>query len=589
MRIHVVLLVLTFSGPCSLLEKNEDHGLTHHLQKRQAADSLGAHGGSNPGSQSLINGQIPSQSSSSPSSDPSPSPSPRPGRGRPYYQYQPPSSSGSRASGSQVQFQLSGRSRSQQPGQSHVAGVTRYTFTQPRRHGGAGLGQGVGGVVGDRSGGGGGGGGAEAGESRGEGSQHQSSVSGDEEPVVEVFPSEHPVLNPQASHLQQLRQREAARQRHLEQLRRQQQAAGGAAQRHRASPGFQQRVFTGAQSQGGGQGRPTQYGGQRPFPRQVFTGPQFQGGVQGRPTQYGGQRPLPRQVYGGLQPVHGSSQGQQVFASGGRWQRPYGYGNYGYPQGGSYGYPQGGFVQGGYDSECPNTGIRIQINGIPCEQAVDVYGSYLCYRHEYTSRECCLKCRTLKDPSRVGCEYGDHSGRCQQLQPYDCYDLRNRQGCCDSCQRMRIAGARSGCEYGDMTPNCEQVRQNPGLCYIPENRYLCCQTCSTIRVTEDPECPWGDQNADLCQPFDRSGNIRINCYAAPIKRICCQACQRLEDWIPINQPGCEYGDRPVTFNTGSHRNLNCTSFMRHYGYEQCSLNQAVATNCCYTCHRFTQG
>ena len=45
----------------------------------------------------------------------------------------------------------------------------------------------------------------------------------------------------------------------------------------------------------------------------------------------------------------------------------------------------------------------------------------------------------------------------------------------------------------------------------------------------------------------------------------------------------------MTFNTGTHRNLNCTSFMRYFGYEQCTQNQAVATNCCYTCHRYTHG
>ena len=55
------------------------------------------------------------------------------------------------------------------------------------------------------------------------------------------------------------------------------------------------------------------------------------------------------------------------------------------------------------------------------------------------------------------------------------------------------------------------------------------------------DCPWGDQNTDLCQPFDRSGNIRINCYAPPIKRICCQSCERLKEWIPIDEPGKSIG------------------------------------------------
>ncbi|KAK7486438.1 hypothetical protein BaRGS_00022362 [Batillaria attramentaria] len=316
----------------------------------------------------------------------------------------------------------------------------------------------------------------------------------------------------------------------------------------------------------------------------VYTGSQQLGnyGGGGGQTYYpsGQQRP----AYTGL--TYTNRQ-QPAYTAGGPFQPTYAgqqqpFYNYGYSQ---TGYDTSGY----YDSECPNTGIRIQINGIPCNAAIDRYGSYLCYRHEYTSQECCQKCRTLKNAARIGCEYGDHSGRCAQLQSFDCYDLRNRQSCCETCERLRQPGARAGCEYGDMTPNCERVRQNPGLCYIPENRYLCCDTCSTIRVGDNSECPWGDQNQDLCQPFDQNGGIRINCYAPPIRRICCQSCQRLQEWIPAEIPGCEYGDRPVTFNTGTHRNLNCTSFMRYFGHEQCSVNQAVGTNCCYTCHRYSQG
>ncbi|PVD33747.1 hypothetical protein C0Q70_05007 [Pomacea canaliculata] len=287
-----------------------------------------------------------------------------------------------------------------------------------------------------------------------------------------------------------------------------------------------------------------------------------------------GQRPIfTGQIPGQQTPVYGGN-----YQQGSQPQTVFTYGGYG------RGLP---FDTASYSSECPDTGIRIQINGIPCEQAVDLHGTFLCYRHEYTSRECCQKCRPLKNPSRIGCEYGDHSGRCTDLRSYDCYDLRNRQSCCATCERLRQTGARAGCEYGDMTPNCDRVRQNPELCYIPENRYLCCDTCHSIRDLND-ECPWGDQNSELCAPFDRLGNIRINCYSPPIRRLCCQSCPRIQEWLPGELQGCEYGDRPVTFSAGTHRSLNCTSFMRYFGAQQCVLNEAVATNCCYTCHRYSQ-
>ncbi|XP_070199508.1 uncharacterized protein [Littorina saxatilis] len=535
--------------------------------------------------------------SSQTDSDPGSSPTNGGGNGgRPYYQYQPPISTSSRTRSSQT----ASRSGSSQPVSDSVRSNPGQTYSYPFSGGREGFEAAVAGGPGTSAGSLSSSYSSSSSASASQGQGNGGSVAGDEEPVVQVFPSERPVVNPQTSrqqHMVLLRQRQQERERILEErrLRQQQQEQEQQQQqqqRQQQQRQQQQRQQQQRQQQGGyvsGGQEPT--AGQRATGQQrpIYTGSTNLGNPYGSGQQTfstGGQQPPPRQrpAYGGqqvryggrLQPTYG---GQVQPVSGNNQQTPY------Y----TYGYNHAGVDNAGYEDECPNTGIRIQINGIACEQAVEHYGSYLCYRHEYTSRECCLKCRGLKNPARVGCEYGDHSGRCQQLQSYDCYDLRNRQSCCQSCERMQKPGARAGCEWGDMTPNCERVRQNPGLCYIPENRYLCCETCSNIRVTEDPECPWGDQNADLCQPFDQSGNIRINCYAPSIKRICCQACERLKEWIPINEPGCEYGDRPVTFNTGTHRNLNCTSFMRYFGYEQCSQNQAVAVNCCYTCHRYTTG
>lgn len=470
--------------------------------------------------------------------------------GRHYYRYQPPVST-SRGTGGI-------------PTETHYSDTTRYsggrgqgrTYTYP-----------FGGGAGGGSVGGGGGAGhpdpALAGQFYGSTSisvstREQGDSGSEGEPVVTVFPSEQPV-NPTYSSRQEydelLRQRNAERQRLLQERQQRQQQQGGT-----VPQGQQRPMYTGSEQLGGSvgraQGQPIYRSGER---RPVYTGL----------TAYSA-RQQPAHTPGGPGPFQPTYAGQQ--------QPLY-----------NFGYTQPGYDAGSYSSECPNTGIRIQINGIPCEVAIDRYGSYLCYRHEYTSQECCQKCLTLKNAARIGCEYGDHSGRCAQLQSFDCYDLRNRQSCCHTCERLQRPGARSGCEYGDMTPNCERVRQSPGLCYIPENRYLCCDTCNNIRVGDNSECPWGDHNQELCELFDRDGNIRINCYAAPIRRICCQACQRLQEWIRADLPGCEYGDKPVTFNTGTHRNLNCTSFMRYFGQEQCTVNQAVGSNCCYTCHRYSQG
>nr|KAG5699191.1 hypothetical protein BaRGS_012712 [Batillaria attramentaria] len=414
-------------------------------------------------------------------------------------------------------------SRGGVPTQTHVSDTTRYSYTRPISGGVRAQGRTYTFPFG------GGAGGAAGGVSTGgyrsvqtdvpESGQFTSASLGvstqnaeggaaadDGEPVVTVFPSEQPVQPTYSSRQEYeelLRQRNQERQRILQQRQQQRQ------QRRQQQGGFvsqgQQRpIYTGSQQLGnyGGGGGQTYYpsGQQRP----AYTGLTYTN------------RQQPAYTAGGpFQPTYAGQ--QQPFY------------NYGYSQ---TGYDTSGY----YDSECPNTGIRIQINGIPCNAAIDRYGSYLCYRHEYTSQECCQKCRTLKNAARIGCEYGDHSGRCAQLQSFDCYDLRNRQSCCETCERLRQPGARAGCEYGDMTPNCERVRQNPGLCYIPENRYLCCDTCSTIRVGDNSECPWGDQNQDLCQPFDQNGGIRINCYAPPIRRICCQSCQRLQEWIPAEIP-----------------------------------------------------
>ncbi|CAL1537169.1 unnamed protein product [Lymnaea stagnalis] len=242
-------------------------------------------------------------------------------------------------------------------------------------------------------------------------------------------------------------------------------------------------------------------------------------------------------------------------------------------------------------SECPETGLDIRINGLDCQSAVRSYGAYLCYSHEFTSRQCCEVCLPRKQPSRVGCEYGDHTELCSTITPADCYDLRNRHSCCDTCEKFRRPGAPAGCEYGDMTSRCENVRQNPGLCYIPDNQRLCCDTCNQIKNTSNLSCAWGDYNPSLCQMYDESSSsIRLNCYAPQRRRICCESCERIREWMSKDMPAdCQYGDRSVVFNTGQYGRLNCTSLFNFFSVDECRTNSAVSTNCCYTCNRLLSG
>ncbi|CAG5115081.1 unnamed protein product [Candidula unifasciata] len=235
--------------------------------------------------------------------------------------------------------------------------------------------------------------------------------------------------------------------------------------------------------------------------------------------------------------------------------------------------------------------MELRINGLDCQQAVEQLGTSICYTQEYTSRLCCEVCRPRKQPTRTGCEYGDHSQQCSNISPGDCYDVRNRQICCDTCDKLRKRDAAIGCEYGDMSVRCDAVRQNPGLCYRPENQRICCESCSQSRNVSNPACPWGNFDQNLCQMFDdQTHNVRVNCYSHQKRRLCCQTCERLKDWLPHNLPDdCQYGDRPVIFSTSHYGRLNCSTILNYFSVDECSTNPAVYVNCCYTCHRHLQG
>ncbi|BFZ05100.1 hypothetical protein BsWGS_08139 [Bradybaena similaris] len=307
------------------------------------------------------------------------------------------------------------------------------------------------------------------------------------------------------------------------------------------------------------------------------------------PNQRPGSGNLQNQQTGQVdsRPAVGSSRG----ASPNYWTRyeHAGQGNW-YPaqDAGTYYYP---FNEQEVYSTCPDTGVEVRINGLDCQQAVEQYGNSLCYSQEYTSRLCCEVCRPKKQVSKTGCEYGDHSQQCSTITAADCYDVRNRQICCETCDRLRKRDAAVGCEYGDMSIRCDAVRQNAGLCYRPENQRVCCETCSQSRNVSNPGCPWGNVDQNLCQMFDdHTSNVRVNCYSHQKRRLCCQTCERLKEWLPHDLPGdCQYGDKPVVFTTSHYGRLNCSTILNYFSVEECSTNPTFYVNCCYTCHRYLHG
>lgn len=235
---------------------------------------------------------------------------------------------------------------------------------------------------------------------------------------------------------------------------------------------------------------------------------------------------------------------------------------------------------------CPVDSTRVLINNMDCTTAISTLGTFICYNYERVSRECCERCLPQKRAAHVGCEYGDWSYQCRNIQPFDCYNQRNRDICCQTCQyhKDRQSVVIPGCEYGDLTPRCQIIREKRHLCYLPENQRLCCVTCPSLADNDNGVCKWGDQNPDLCKPFDNNNQLRINCYMPTVKQICCETCERLKARTRDQIAGCEYGDRPVSFST-PYGVLDCADYIRRFGVNVCD-NYDVSTHCCYTCHRY---
>ncbi|XP_060606693.1 uncharacterized protein LOC132758989 [Ruditapes philippinarum] len=310
----------------------------------------------------------------------------------------------------------------------------------------------------------------------------------------------------------------------------------------------------------------------------------------------------------------GTSSSNGYYDSSGRFI-PYQSGTYGNNQGGSYvdaadrsrpvnSYGGTQFYSGGSsyqttydpitsqissDPTCTAMNVRVTINGLSCTNAVAQLGPYVCYNYERVSTECCERCLQVKNSENTGCEYGDRSQQCRDINPYDCYNERNRQVCCDRCRIFREQRAQSstvGCEYWDMTPRCEMIIQKPHLCYQPENQRVCCHTCPRLENRQEPECRWGNQSPDMCRPYSADGKLRIDCYIREVQEICCASCKSLRQRIRENIPGCEYGDSPVLFYSGGEA-LDCPAYISQYGLDNCD-DPEISRKCCYTCYRYRQ-
>jgi len=239
------------------------------------------------------------------------------------------------------------------------------------------------------------------------------------------------------------------------------------------------------------------------------------------------------------------------------------------------------------DPNCPSDNLRVTINGLPCANAVSQLGPYVCYNYERVSTECCERCLQVKRAEHQGCEYGDRSQQCTDIQPLDCYNERNSQVCCQRCQAFRLQrpSAEHTCRYGDWTPRCQELIQRSHLCYLPDNQRMCCDTCPRMANQAEPDCKWGNQNPELCsKPFDAGRRLRLNCYLAAVQEICCSTCKSLRDRIRETIPGCEFGDHPVQIST-ARGVLDCGEYIRFYGVENCDGGE-IAQKCCHTCYRY---
>lgn len=163
-------------------------------------------------------------------------------------------------------------------------------------------------------------------------------------------------------------------------------------------------------------------------------------------------------------------------------------------------------------------------NGLSCKNISD-FAHWNCYNPYYFD-DCCESCPAIRDSSRVGCEYGDHSASCLTMSLSDCYNSSIRDSCCDRCKNPRNV---TGCEYGDKADWCSTIIKTAFNCYAYGS--TCCDSCAKYS-TGVKDCDYGDR-ASWCQSLSRS-----YCYST--ERDCCITCPRMKN---LSAVGCEYGDQ----------------------------------------------
>ncbi|GFR82978.1 hypothetical protein ElyMa_000639600, partial [Elysia marginata] len=118
--------------------------------------------------------------------------------------------------------------------------------------------------------------------------------------------------------------------------------------------------------------------------------------------------------------------------------------------------------------------------GKTCEDIVRLT-PWACY-DDFYRRKCCIACPGI-DKGIEDCPYGDREAWCQTDKmnyPYDCY--LNNATCCQTCAELKD-DSKPGCEYGDHSAECVTDLDLPLGCYW--NEELCCSTCAKYKNTSN--------------------------------------------------------------------------------------------------------
>ncbi|XP_053406764.1 uncharacterized protein LOC123546427 [Mercenaria mercenaria] len=171
---------------------------------------------------------------------------------------------------------------------------------------------------------------------------------------------------------------------------------------------------------------------------------------------------------------------------------------------------------------------------VSCKALMDSdLGTANCYNIVHQT-QCCATCENIKDPSTPGCVYGDTKPtNCDQKfndsrAEGNCYDLQTQIECCRSCANARNDSRGAGCEYGDRNKAfCAaniKGKSSAFLCFSYEDQ--CCETCAKYKVSDHPECKYGDKNPVNCK-FQISNGPAALTRCPTLGLDCCETCSRL--------------------------------------------------------------